>query len=258
MKKSMIILLGICVLLLASCGDQTTVRPSSSLGSEEQETIQSQEPETPDPSINGQCDTAEKEDRQLPQSAEGVTDVPKPSASTPQTVPEGKKTSGQTDGAATEKPVTSPVNSPRPSQGTASAPTPTPVKSARPEAAPSAKPIETFKPTPTPKPSANTTKTAYDYPFDIGKIKSDMIARGKALGFKHQTNYEDGRAITPDNSSWELTVTASKDFQGKQLKNALMEYVDMFQNIGAYGGEMEYFTIYAQKVSGGYKFYVLH
>ena len=68
MKKSMIILLGICVLLLASCGDQTTVRPSSSLGSEEQETIQSQEPETPDPSINGQCDTAEKEDRQLPLS----------------------------------------------------------------------------------------------------------------------------------------------------------------------------------------------
>ncbi len=116
-------------------------------------------------------------------------------------------------------------------------------------------PAKTETPTEPVKP-----KTAYDYAFDIEAIRSDLIAVGQSMGLTHITN-DDGTEITPSNSSWATPVTASKSFQGENLKRKLTDYVQSMQSIlSAYGGAtIEYFTIYIEPLDGGsYRIYFLY
>lgn len=111
------------------------------------------------------------------------------------------------------------------------------------------------------KETTTKTKSAYDYPFDVERIKNDMIAKGETMGMKHVTSFG-GEAYTPENSSWGITITADKDLQGVKLKNKLMEYVGMYtpKFFKDHGGEpAKEFTIYAEPLSGGsYQFYFLY
>lgn len=72
---------------------------------------------------------------------------------------------------------------------------------------------------------------------------------------------DDGTEITPSNSSWATPVTASKSFQGENLKRKLTDYVQSMPSIlSAYGGAtIEYFTIYIEPLDGGsYRIYFLY
>lgn len=116
-------------------------------------------------------------------------------------------------------------------------------------------PAKTETPTEPVKP-----KTAYDYAFDIEAIRSDLIAVGESMGLTHITS-DDGTEITPSNSSWATPVTASKSFQGENLKRKLTDYVQSMPSIlSAYGGAtIEYFTIYIEPLDGGsYRIYFLY
>lgn len=66
---------------------------------------------------------------------------------------------------------------------------------------------------------------------------------------------------TPSNSSWATPVTASRSFQGENLKRKLTDYVQSMPSIlSAYGGAaIEYFTIYIEPLDGGsYRIYFLY
>ncbi|MBR6801723.1 MAG: hypothetical protein IKM61_08230 [Eubacteriaceae bacterium] len=98
-------------------------------------------------------------------------------------------------------------------------------------------------------------KSAYDYDFDISKIRSDCISIGKSMGLKH-----DG-SLTPGNSTWWNPVTASESNQGTKLKNRLESYIRFhtIDNLSSYGiDEINYFNIYTEQVGAGkYKIYFL-
>lgn len=116
-------------------------------------------------------------------------------------------------------------------------------------------PTKTETPTEPVKP-----KTAYDYAFDIEAIRSDLIAVGQSMGLTHITS-DDETEITPSNSSWATPVTASRSFQGENLKRKLTDYVQSMPSIlSAYGGAaIEYFTIYVEPLDGGsYRIYFLY
>lgn len=103
-------------------------------------------------------------------------------------------------------------------------------------------------------------KSIYDYEFDIGKIKLELISIGKGIGLKHIIE-DDGVIRTPSNSSWSNPITASKSFQGQKLERALKDYVRSMPTIvEAYGGQkLEYFTIYVEnRGNGSYTFYFLY
>ena len=68
-------------------------------------------------------------------------------------------------------------------------------------------------------------------------------------------------SLTPSGSSWGNPVTASKDFQDKNLERALKDYVrSMPELITAYGRkEIKYFYIFAEpNGDGSYRFYFLY
>ena len=111
----------------------------------------------------------------------------------------------------------------------------------------------TFESTPEP------AKTPYDAPFDIEQIKAELIALGESMGMTHRTTYKDGEVITPDNSSWELPITANSSFSGEMLKRSLHDYVSSYAEYHLYGGEpITHFTIYVLPLSDGYEIYFLH
>ncbi len=102
-------------------------------------------------------------------------------------------------------------------------------------------------------------KSPYDMPFDIEKIKNELIILGESMGMKHKTAYKDGSTITPDNSSWEMPITASASFCGNALKKSLYDYVSSYAEYELYGGEpITDFTIYVESIDGGYLIYFLH
>lgn len=102
-------------------------------------------------------------------------------------------------------------------------------------------------------------KSAYDMPFDIEQIRSDLISYGQSLGFRHRTSYKDGTVVTPSNSSWEMPIVASSSFNGEALKRSLYDYVSSYLGYEIYGGEpITDFTIYIRPISGGYEIYFLH
>ena len=99
------------------------------------------------------------------------------------------------------------------------------------------------------------TKSIYDYEFDVAAIRQELITIGTGMGLEVDSN------LTPSDSSWGNPVTASKDFQGKNLERALKDYVrSMPELITAYGGKpIEYFNIYAEPIGdSGYRFYFLY
>lgn len=98
-------------------------------------------------------------------------------------------------------------------------------------------------------------KSIYDYEFDVDAIRAELIAVGEGMGLTHSGD------LTPDTASWSTPVTASADFQGANLERRLKDYVQSMPGlITAYGGnQIEYFTIYAEPLSGGsYRFYFLY
>ena len=102
-------------------------------------------------------------------------------------------------------------------------------------------------------------KSPYDIPFDIEKIKNELIILGESMGMKHKTAYKDGTTITPDNSSWEMPLTASASFCGNALKRSLYDYVSSYAEYELYGGEpITDFTIFVESINGGYLIYFLH
>lgn len=102
-------------------------------------------------------------------------------------------------------------------------------------------------------------KSIYDYEFDVEAIKAEMIATGEGMGLKHVTS-NNGTACTPDNSSWAMPVTATKNFQGKQLKQALQDYVSSMPDlVEMAGGKISSFTIFVEPIGdGSYTFYFLY
>lgn len=99
----------------------------------------------------------------------------------------------------------------------------------------------------------------YDMPFDIEGIKNELIILGESMGMKHKTAYKDGDTITPENSSWEMPITASASFCGNALKRSLYDYVSSYAEYELYGGEpITDFTIYVESIDGGYLIYFLH
>jgi len=102
-------------------------------------------------------------------------------------------------------------------------------------------------------------KSIYDAPFDIEQIRAELIAVGESMGMRHRTAYKDGTVITPDNSSWELPITANASFSGAVLKRSLHDYVSSYDEYELYGGEpITDFTIYVKQTADDYEFYFLH
>lgn len=98
-------------------------------------------------------------------------------------------------------------------------------------------------------------KSAYDYSFDISKIKADCISVGKSMGLKLDNS------LSPGNSTWWNPVTASESNQGEKLKNRLESYIRFHtpENLSSYGiDEINYFNIYTEQVGEGkYMIYFL-
>lgn len=114
---------------------------------------------------------------------------------------------------------------------------------------------ETTVPETTPEP----VKTPYDAPFDIEYIKAELIVLGESMGMTHRTTYKNGEVINPDNSSWELPITANSSFSGEMLKRSLYDYVTSYAEYHLYGGDpITHFTIYVLPLSDGYEIYFLH
>lgn len=109
------------------------------------------------------------------------------------------------------------------------------------------------------EPTTEPVRTPYDAPFDIEYIKTELIALGESMGMTHRTTYKDGEIITPDNSSWELPITANSSFCGEMLKRSLYDYVSSYAEYHLYGGDpITHFTIYVLPLSDGYEIYFLH
>lgn len=122
-----------------------------------------------------------------------------------------------------------------------------------------AEPTETTTETSASEPTPEPVKTPYDVPFDIEQIKAELIALGESMGMTHRTAYKDGTVITPDNSSWELPITANSSFCGEMLKRSLRDNVLSYAEYHLYGGEpITHFTIYVHPLSDGYEIYFLH
>lgn len=120
-------------------------------------------------------------------------------------------------------------------------------------------PTETTAETTVSEPTPEPFKTPYDAPFDIEQIKAELIVLGESMGMTHRTAYKDGTVITPDNSSWELPITANSSFCGEMLKRSLRDYVLSYAEYHLYGGEpIAHFTIYVLPLSDGYEIYFLH
>lgn len=142
---------------------------------------------------------------------------------------------------------------------------------AAPASSSNSKPEQSHQPQSTPEPPAaeppapqpaepEKPKSIYDYAFDAGAIRSELIAIGQSMGLTHITE-DDGIACTPDTCSWASPVTVSESFQGDNLKRALQNYVaSMPSVISSYGGtQITCFTIYVQDNGGGsYTFYFLY
>ncbi|MBR6558052.1 MAG: hypothetical protein IKT70_03475 [Clostridia bacterium] len=122
-----------------------------------------------------------------------------------------------------------------------------------------AEPTETTTETSASEPTPEPVNTPFDAPFDIEQIKTELIALGESMGMTHRTAYKDGTVITPDNSSWELPITANSSFCGEMLKRSLRDYVLSYAEYYLYGGEpITHFTIYVLPLSDGYEIYFLH
>ena len=265
-----IMLLGLLLLGACAASDQAeTGLPSGSEGT--------RHPKTGDVS---QTDSKKQpEDRQLEEAGEKTADNPdqgekeeesKPEASLQkpeESAPEKKQGSGsqkeedsQVPAAASEPEQNESgkeAGEPETSVGEPAAQpveeTPAVTQPAEPEPVVPEEPVQ-------PPAEPEKTKTIYDYAFDAGTIRAELIALGQSMGLTHITE-DDGIPCTPDTCSWAAPVTASESFQGDNLERALKDYVTSMPSvIASYGGaQMDSFTIYVQNNGGGsYTFYFLY
>lgn len=190
-------------------------------------------------------------------SAPAETDETAPSI-TPQ--PESKKQQehNQTPTVQEPTPPTSGNQEPQPPETTPPTEKPQePQPTEPPVTAPSEKPAEEtpVTPEPTQPPEPEKPKSVYDYEFDTGTIKQELIGIGVGMGLTVDSS------LTPSNASWINPVTASQSFQGSSLERALKDYVrSMPSVVTAFGGEsIQYFSIYVENLGGGsYCFYFLY
>lgn len=215
--------------LLCGCGSEKINLPSST----EQNEVFSSAGKQAEPESTESQDVTETE---IPQTSPPASKEPEPESTV---LPEKKA-----------EPTKTEIKQPQKSENKPQEKTDAPKAPATPEP-----PTKTETPTEPVKP-----KTAYDYAFDIEAIRSDLIAVGQSMGLTHITS-DDGTEITPSNSSWATPVTASRSFQGENLKQKLTDYVQSMPSIlSAYGGAaIEYFTIYIEPLDGGsYRIYFLY
>ena len=103
--------------------------------------------------------------------------------------------------------------------------------------------------------ASESTKTAYDFGFDMEAIKADCISIGQSMGFYLDTS------LTPSNASWWNPVTASRSNQGEALKQSLESYIKFHtaENLSAYGiDEISDFNICCEaKGNGEYLVYFI-
>ena len=162
--------------------------------------------------------------------------------------------------SAEQKPTAAPeqTNPPESASGSSS--------SASASSTPPVTPPSEERPT-TPEPEISElpepVKSIYDYPFDIESIKAAMIQIGmEEMGWRHQTHYDDGTLITPDNSSWSETVVANQNIQRERLKKQLYELITLFTDefMESYGGNpITEFTVYTEPLgNGSFVFYLLY
>lgn len=105
------------------------------------------------------------------------------------------------------------------------------------------------------KPETPKEKDPYVYPFDIQKIKKDLIAYGESLGMKHRTHYSDGTEVTPDNGSYELPTYLSKSSTAWIIKKSLYEQLDYHFHVY----QAEIFTIYIESFGNSeYQIYSIY
>lgn len=261
MKKFVLLILTLSLLLLSACSatdPSETGVISGGNGVEDQESMDSsqidlqkslekQYPRKTDPETAGTSDRNEKGGEHTPSGTlqeSGDNSAAKQQAN-------GSQSGTQ---AQTKQPTAAPTSSssPKPEQSHQTQSTPEP---------PAAEPPAAREPDPAPTtPEPEKPKSIYDYAFDAGAIRSELIAIGQSMGLTHITE-DDGIACTPDTCSWASPVTASESFQGDNLKRALQNYVaSMPSVISSYGGtQITCFTIYVQDNGGGsYTFYFLY
>lgn len=269
MKKIVLLILTLGLLLLSACSvpdSSETGVISGTNGTMDHESMASSQtdlqnhPESQDPEKTG-SETVDSSDR----NEKGGEHTP---SGTLQESGDNSATKQQANGsqsgtqAQTKQPTAAPTSSssPKPEQSHQTQSTPEP-PAAEPPAAREPDPAPTTPEPPAPQPAEpEKPKSIYDYAFDAGAIRSELIAIGQSMGLTHITE-DDGIACTPDTCSWASPVTASESFQGDNLKRALQNYVaSMPSVISSYGGtQITCFTIYVQDNGGGsYTFYFLY
>lgn len=256
-KKVLAIGLAVMMVLLAGCNGVPAEEKESTeeiltvsfpAGNEtestDSSTAKTEEPisTAAEPSVPAETGTVE--------TTSGITPQPESSKSQPE---ERQTSSGQT--TAPPSSGNQETNPPENTPPTVKPQEPTPTEP--PATTPKEEPVEEtpVTPEPTQPPEPEKPKSAYDYEFDIGTIKQELIGIGTGMGLS-----VDG-SLTPSNSSWANPVTASQSFQGSALERSLKDYVrSMPSVITAFGGEpIQYFSIYVENLGGGsYCFYFLY
>lgn len=110
------------------------------------------------------------------------------------------------------------------------------------------------------KVNAPAPKSAFDKPYDIGAMKSELIAYGKSIGMTHITHQPadfGGGQITPEGTTWlppqETWIYGSK--AGAKLKQDLCDHIKKWKSLGE-----STFTLWFEKDSnhsGEYIVYVI-
>lgn len=263
-------LLGLLLLGACAASDRAeTGLPSESEGARKPESGELSQTDSP----------KQPEDRQLEEAGEKMADNPdrdekeeesKPEASLQEpeeSAPEKKQESGsqkegdsQVQAASSEPEQSETAKTAEEPEAPAGEPAAQPVEEL-PAVAQPAEPEPVVPEEPVQPPAEpEKPKTIYDYAFDAGAIRAELIALGQSMGLTHITE-DDGIPCTPDTCSWAAPVTASESFQGDNLERALKDYVTSMPSvIASYGGaQMTSFTIYVQDNGGGsYTFYFLY
>lgn len=253
MKRLCLFLLIAALLFACGCSSDKPTGGESSM----QAQVSSEEgSKTPESSQTDPSSTTEETttSSQPEESTAGIS----PTTDTRSDAESGKTTGTSSQGTAEEPKAPEQTRAPESTSGTTAS---QPVSSNPPVTPPSEE-----KPT-APEPEVSEqpepVKSIYDYPFDIESIKAEMIQIGvEEMGWRHQTHYNDGTPVTPDNSSWSETVVANQNIQGERLKKQLYELMTLFTDEfrASYGGApIREFTVYSEPLgNGAYVFYLLY
>ena len=256
MRKLFFVLLS--VLLIAFTGCQSGNTPDAAVSSSPSEGAESVSGASS--TDNSRSAGESSEEPPVSSTGDASTSPSSAAAENPSSAGRPGTVSQKPAASAEQKPTAAPeqTNPPESANGSTS--------SASASSSPPATPPSEEKPiTPEPEVSEQPepVKSIYDYPFDIESIKAEMIQIGvEEMGWRHQTHYNDGTPVTPDNSSWSETVVANQNIQGERLKKQLYELMTLFTDEfrASYGGApIQEFTVYSEPLgNGAYVFYLLY